>query len=209
MGRNILILNGHPDPESKGLCHALADAYAEGASEGGHTVRRLDVAKLHVDFLRSQTEFEKGVPRPEIAAVQGSILWANHMVVIFPLWLQTVMGYTAGIAGLATAPVGLLALVLSPLIGRNMHRLDLRLVASLAFLVFAFVGTEPSVAGCASTAFSATVELAQYWRPMSPLRSPARSRMRNGGKPPFAAGSSRRASRRSENSASSASATFT
>ncbi|MBN3854403.1 MULTISPECIES: DHA2 family efflux MFS transporter permease subunit [unclassified Paraburkholderia] len=60
-------------------------------------------------------------------------------VVIFPLWLQTVMGYTAGIAGLATAPVGLLALVLSPLIGRNMHRLDLRLVASLAFLVFAFV----------------------------------------------------------------------
>jgi MFS transporter, DHA2 family, multidrug resistance protein len=60
-------------------------------------------------------------------------------VVIFPLWLQTVMGYTAGIAGLATAPVGLLALVLSPLIGRNMHRLDLRMVASFAFLVFAFV----------------------------------------------------------------------
>lgn len=60
-------------------------------------------------------------------------------VVIFPLWLQTVMGYTAGIAGLATAPVGLLALVLSPLIGRNMHRLDLRMVASFAFIVFAFV----------------------------------------------------------------------
>jgi DHA2 family multidrug resistance protein len=60
-------------------------------------------------------------------------------VVIFPLWLQTVMGYTAGKAGLATAPVGLLALVLSPLIGRNMHRLDLRMVASFAFIVFAIV----------------------------------------------------------------------
>ncbi|PFH27716.1 MULTISPECIES: DHA2 family efflux MFS transporter permease subunit [Burkholderia] len=60
-------------------------------------------------------------------------------VVIFPLWLQTVMGYTAGKAGLATAPVGLLALVLSPLIGRNMHRLDLRMVASFAFIVFAGV----------------------------------------------------------------------
>ena len=60
-------------------------------------------------------------------------------VVIFPLWLQTVMGYTAGIAGLATAPVGLLALVLSPMIGRNMHRLNLRMVASFAFVVFAFV----------------------------------------------------------------------
>ncbi|PMS37617.1 DHA2 family multidrug resistance protein [Trinickia symbiotica] len=60
-------------------------------------------------------------------------------VVVFPLWLQTVMGYTAGLAGLATAPVGLLALVLSPLIGRNMHRLDLRMVASIAFTVFAVV----------------------------------------------------------------------
>ncbi|CAM2195046.1 multidrug efflux pump membrane subunit EmrB [Paraburkholderia kururiensis] len=60
-------------------------------------------------------------------------------VVIFPLWLQTVMGYTSGLAGLATAPVGLLALVLSPMIGRNMDRLNLRVVASFAFLVFAFV----------------------------------------------------------------------
>jgi DHA2 family multidrug resistance protein len=60
-------------------------------------------------------------------------------VVIFPLWLQTVMGYTAGLAGLATAPVGLLALFLSPLIGKNMHRLNLRMVASFAFVVFAFV----------------------------------------------------------------------
>jgi len=60
-------------------------------------------------------------------------------VVIFPLWLQTVMGYTAGKAGLATAPVGVLALVLSPMVGRNITRLNLRMVASFAFCVFAFV----------------------------------------------------------------------
>jgi MFS transporter, DHA2 family, multidrug resistance protein len=60
-------------------------------------------------------------------------------VVIFPLWLQTVMGYTAGLAGLATAPVGLLALILSPLLGRNLHRMELRVVASVAFLVFSAV----------------------------------------------------------------------
>jgi MFS transporter, DHA2 family, multidrug resistance protein len=60
-------------------------------------------------------------------------------VVIFPLWLQTVMGYTAGKAGLATAPVGLLALVLSPMVGRNITKLNLRMVASFAFCVFAFV----------------------------------------------------------------------
>ncbi len=58
------------------------------------------------------------------------------MTVLLPLWLQTVMGYTPTWAGVATAPVGLLALALSPLVGRNAHRFDLRLGASLAFLVF-------------------------------------------------------------------------
>jgi DHA2 family multidrug resistance protein len=56
--------------------------------------------------------------------------------IIFPLWLQTTVGYTATWAGLAVAPVGLLAVVASPLVGRNIRRLNLRLTASLAFCVF-------------------------------------------------------------------------
>ncbi len=36
-------------------------------------------------------------------------------VVILPLWLQQYMGYTATEAGMLTAPVGILALLLSPL----------------------------------------------------------------------------------------------
>ena len=58
--------------------------------------------------------------------------------VVYPLWLQTTIGYTAQWAGLATAPVGILAFLLSPLIGRNIQRLELRAVASFAFVVFAF-----------------------------------------------------------------------
>ena len=60
-------------------------------------------------------------------------------VVILPLWLQTQMDYTATWAGLAAAPIGLLSLVFSPLVGRNMHKHDLRLLASIAFLIFAGV----------------------------------------------------------------------
>jgi len=56
--------------------------------------------------------------------------------IIFPLWLQTTMGYTATWAGLAVAPVGLLALVAAPIVGRNMNRMNLRLAASFAFCVF-------------------------------------------------------------------------
>jgi DHA2 family multidrug resistance protein len=56
--------------------------------------------------------------------------------IVYPLWLQTTVGYTATWAGLAIAPVGLLALVVAPLVGRNMQKLNLRLAASFAFVVF-------------------------------------------------------------------------
>jgi DHA2 family multidrug resistance protein len=56
--------------------------------------------------------------------------------IIFPLWLQTTLGYTATDAGLAVAPVGVLALIAAPLVGRNMNRLNLRLCVSFAFVVF-------------------------------------------------------------------------
>lgn len=56
--------------------------------------------------------------------------------VLIPMWLQRVMGYTATWAGLVTAPVGILALILSPLVGRSTGRIDPRLLATVAFLVF-------------------------------------------------------------------------
>ena len=59
-------------------------------------------------------------------------------VVIFPLWLQTQMGYTATWAGLASAPIGIMAIFLSPIVGHNLPRLNLRLLVSFAFVVFAF-----------------------------------------------------------------------
>jgi DHA2 family multidrug resistance protein len=59
------------------------------------------------------------------------------MTVLFPLWLQTVMGYTPTWAGVATSPVGIFALILSPIVGRNLQRVDLRILTSIAYVVFA------------------------------------------------------------------------
>jgi DHA2 family multidrug resistance protein len=59
-------------------------------------------------------------------------------VVIFPLWLQTQMGYTPTWAGLAAAPVGLLPFFLTPFVGHYMGKFDLRIIISLGFIVFAF-----------------------------------------------------------------------
>lgn len=60
-------------------------------------------------------------------------------VVLLPLWLQQNMGYTATLAGAVLAPVGLLAILLSPLVGKNITRIDPRLFATVAFMVFALI----------------------------------------------------------------------
>ncbi|HUH55037.1 MAG TPA: DHA2 family efflux MFS transporter permease subunit, partial [Rhodanobacter sp.] len=44
--------------------------------------------------------------------------------VVFPLWLQITLGYTATWAGLASAPVGVLAFLMAPIIGANIQRLE-------------------------------------------------------------------------------------
>ncbi|MFP5404050.1 MAG: flavodoxin family protein, partial [Gammaproteobacteria bacterium] len=36
MSTRILLLQGHPDALQTHFCHALADAYAEGAAAAGH-----------------------------------------------------------------------------------------------------------------------------------------------------------------------------
>jgi DHA2 family multidrug resistance protein len=59
--------------------------------------------------------------------------------VIFPLWLQTTLNYTSTWAGLAMAPIGLIAIVMAPLIGRNLHRINLRLAPTIAFSLLAFL----------------------------------------------------------------------
>ncbi|UOB05798.1 DHA2 family efflux MFS transporter permease subunit [[Acidovorax] ebreus] len=70
-------------------------------------------------------------------AVGYGVFFGN--VVLLPLWLQQYMGYTATQAGEVMAPVGLLAMVLSPWVGKNVGKADPRNFATFAFLVFAVV----------------------------------------------------------------------
>ncbi len=60
-------------------------------------------------------------------------------VLLLPLWLQQFMGYPSIDAGMLLAPVGLFAMILSPIVGKNINRVDPRYLASFAFLVFALV----------------------------------------------------------------------
>ncbi len=54
---------------------------------------------------------------------------------ILPQWLQSQMGYTSVWAGLAAAPMGMIPLFLTPILGRLGPRLDMRKLAALSFIV--------------------------------------------------------------------------
>jgi len=60
-------------------------------------------------------------------------------VVLMPLWLQQFMGYTATSAGMALAPVGIFAILLTPLVGKKVAQWDPRIMSTGAFIVFAVV----------------------------------------------------------------------
>lgn len=85
--RRIVLVQGHPDPQGGHLCHALAQAYAEGAERAGHTLKRIEVAQLDFPVLRSAAEWEKGALPGSLIAAQQAIEWAQHLVVFFPLWM--------------------------------------------------------------------------------------------------------------------------
>ncbi|TNF60342.1 MAG: flavodoxin family protein [Burkholderiales bacterium] len=84
----VLIIDGHPDPQTRHLNHVLADAYAEGAAAAGHEVRRLSIAALDFPLLRSQKQWQdpEALP-PALRPAQEDIAWCEHLVLFFPLWL--------------------------------------------------------------------------------------------------------------------------
>jgi putative NADPH-quinone reductase len=87
MTRRIAIIQGHPDPAGKHYCHALAASYAKAAEQRGHSVRTLNVAGMQFPLLRSAEEWEGGSPNAAIQDAQRTIAWAEHLLIVFPLWL--------------------------------------------------------------------------------------------------------------------------
>lgn len=85
--QKILIIDGHPDAARERLCHALAEAYAEGALEAGNEIRLITLAETDVKFLRTAAEFAEPPASPGVISAQKDVAWADHVVMVFPLWL--------------------------------------------------------------------------------------------------------------------------
>ena len=91
---NVLIILGHPRTDS--LCGALADAYGKGAREAGTEVRQLDLAKLDFDPNVHTISPNQQVFEDDIRKAQEMILWAEHLVFVYPTWWGTMPALLKG-----------------------------------------------------------------------------------------------------------------
>jgi putative NADPH-quinone reductase len=87
MHKHILIIQGHPDPLHDHLGHALAASYEKGARESAFEVRTISVANIEFPLLRTYDDFYKTKPIPVIRECQEDIRWADHLVIVYPLWM--------------------------------------------------------------------------------------------------------------------------
>jgi putative NADPH-quinone reductase len=87
VSKNIAIIQGHPDPAPERFCRAFADAYARSARAAGHSVEIIDVSALDFPLLRSKATYETCDAPAGLWAAQTTIQNADHLVVVFPLWL--------------------------------------------------------------------------------------------------------------------------
>jgi len=92
--RKILILQGHPNKDS--YCFALGQAYKKGALETGAEVEVVNIVEL--DFnpnlkygYNNRTDLE-----PDLLAAWDKIKWANHVVLVHPLWWGGLPAVTKG-----------------------------------------------------------------------------------------------------------------
>ncbi|KND58088.1 Inner membrane component of tripartite multidrug resistance system [Candidatus Burkholderia verschuerenii] len=60
-------------------------------------------------------------------------------LVLLPQWMQQYLNYRSVDAGLVTAPLGIFAVMLAPVMGKVLPRSDARIIATMAFVGFAFV----------------------------------------------------------------------
>ena len=94
MGKRILLIQGHPAPDS--FCQALASRYASAARSAGHELRELTLARLAFDPLLHQGYRGEQPLEADLLAAQAEILWAEHLVFVYPIWWGSVPALLKG-----------------------------------------------------------------------------------------------------------------
>lgn len=92
--KKILIINGHPDKESFNF--ALSEAYKIGAKKSTAEIQEINIRELNFNpnlqfGYRKRTELE-----PDLLEAQEKLKWADHLVLVYPIWWGSVPAIMKG-----------------------------------------------------------------------------------------------------------------
>lgn len=90
----IFILLGHPNKDT--LTGHFADIYETSARKAGHEVKRLNISDLQFDPILHKGYKEIQELEPDLKLVQENMTWAEHFVLLYPLWWSSMPALLIG-----------------------------------------------------------------------------------------------------------------
>ncbi len=84
MAQKIVVILGHPAADS--LCGALASSYVQSARAVGAEVRMLALGALRFNPVLGAGHYGDQPLEPDLLAAQADLLWAEHLVWVYPIW---------------------------------------------------------------------------------------------------------------------------
>ncbi|KAF1071257.1 MAG: hypothetical protein GAK45_00558 [Pseudomonas citronellolis] len=101
-GKRVLVILG--TPRSGGFCHALAEAYAQGARSRDHVVRVLRLGDMAFDPVLRGGYDQGQTLEPDLLGAQREIHWAEHLALVYPVWWGGLPGLLQGFIDRAFQP---------------------------------------------------------------------------------------------------------
>lgn len=98
----IFILLGHSDPET--LSNAFADHYETHARAAGHEVRRQNLHEMRFDPILHKGYKTIQELEPDLETFRENVRWADHFVVVFPVWWSSMPALLKGLFDRAWLP---------------------------------------------------------------------------------------------------------
>src|SRR5689334_2054974 len=100
--KKIFILLGHTDRAT--LSGALADRYEEVARAAGHEIRRQNIGEMHFDPILHEGYKSIQHLEPDLEDFQQNVRWAEHVVIIYPIWWSAMPAMLKGLFDRAWLP---------------------------------------------------------------------------------------------------------
>ena len=98
----IFILLGNTDTAAHS--GALADCYGPAARAAGHDVRRQNIGEMQFDPILHMGYKTIQPLEPDLLAFQENITWAEHIVIVYPTWWNSVPAILKGLFDRAWLP---------------------------------------------------------------------------------------------------------